>query len=381
MKVSKKELDNALKIVKRVLAKNKKDGKMILFSDGNGEIIIEARNNYMRFLTSIPSLDDETFSYVVNPHEFGKVIKGKEREMEFVIEKGKIKEKGQMDSYNIESFQGNHIQIPKEDVFKPFTHPTEFIKLLKEADDVLTETDQECSQYLKFSSKQAIAVEPKRINLYRLDENFEFREATIHKEVVSTLAKSVSKNITHAILAEELVIKDDKNFYFIDLQAKVIFPNLRKIKTRERSGKYKFIVNADELNKLLKVYTKKCPTLAVEFKKDLKPLFDSEVQGNGYLIFTPSTEDFPVQQMPIRLISETLPMTKFDTSTLKGLFIGYKGNVEVEHLEFKNIIGEIGYMWRITTPEKMIMIGGISIHDYDEQERKLQEMRLKKNNN
>lgn len=363
MIIEKKELDDHIKIIKRLFQKDKKNANVHIQSNGEGTVSFYAKNAFMSYYGEAKDEGERIFSFETDPNVFGKIIKGSARKMNLIIGKKTIQEDGEKQTYAIRPIESidvsrkRNLMADEKAEFKPFTEETLVKDVFKEAEQILRESDHDCTSYLMVSSKSAMAIEPKKISLYRLDEEFEFKKSLIHREAVRVLSKSLGKTLKHRTYNKQLVIKDGSGLFFISLATKVAFPDLKKINHKDKESKIRIRLDAKEMNDKLKGYTKKCTSLKVK-------------QQENELVILPKEEDFE-QEVILANVEGSLKEAMFETQTLKGLFQGYSGEVIVEHLPFANIYGETGYMWRITQPQKMSMVAGITEPDYDAIEERL----------
>jgi hypothetical protein len=353
VKIIKKELKDVITIVKRFI-KDKENGRIFIQSDQDGTIKIQAFTKQIISLHVIEQLDDEDFAFLVNPYEMEPLLKGRDKELEFHVKEESL-------------FLGESsisIQPHQKKTLVPFRNLSEFndgaifLDVLKEADSLLFDSMQACTSYLKMTPKKALATEPKRIHYYRIDELFGFREAYFHKDVVNVLTKVLKGPLKHGMFKNAFVLQDgDKHYYLLKIDEKVSFPVLRNMRPLELVSVFE--VNAKNFNELAANYKKKVKEIAFSDK-------------DGYMIIDPRNEEFEPGKLPIKSKEVNEKITKgnfgnvvFETSTIKGLFMGYDDTVNVEHYRFENSYGQEGYMWRITTTDKITMAAGITEPNWD----------------
>lgn len=354
MKIIKKELKDVVAIVKRFI-KDKENGRIFIQSDQDGTIKIQAFTKQIISLHVLQQLDEEDFAFLVNPYELEPLLKGRDKELEFEVK----------DDFLFLGEQYVPIQTHGKKTLVPFQNLTEFqneqifLDVLKEADSVLFDSMQTCTSYLKITPKKALATEPKRIHFYRMDEQFGFKEACLHKDVVTVLTKVLKGPLKHGMFKNAFVLQDgEKHYYLLKIDQKVSFPMLRHMKPLELVSVFE--VNATTFNELTANYKKKVKEIAFSDKK-------------GYMEIDPRNEEFETSSLPIQSKHTDEKITKgnfgevvFESSTIKGLFMGYQGMVNIEHYRFENSYGQEGYMWRITTTDKITMAAGITEPKWDE---------------
>lgn len=347
MKVIKKELKDAVATVKRFL-KDKVQAKVLVQIEEN-EVKIQAFTQQLIVFYILKNVEPkEELAFFVNPYELEGLLKGKEKELAFEIE-------GETMRNEHGSIPIQHTEKKKMSAIKnvvPFENEQLFLDILKEADTLLHASEHGCTSYLNVSSKRAMAAEPKRIHYYRLEENFQFDNGHIHKDIVGVLTRSLKGNLKHGQIKNAMIIaENDKTFYFINIDKKTNFPQLNKIKTQNMVTSFE--VDAKQFNEIAKSY--KVKVKMIEFKEQ-----------NNKLVFDPRDEEFEIGELDI--FNQTAPIKPalFDAQTIKGLFNGYDDKVKIEHYEFTNTYGQPGYMWRIVTTNKITMAAGIEEPNWDE---------------
>lgn len=354
MKIIKKELKDVVAIVKRFI-KDKENGRIFIQSDQDGTIKIQAFTKQIISLHVLQQLDDEDFAFLVNPHLLETLLKGRDKELEFHVEGDQL--------FLGENFipiqtHGKKTLVPFQNL-TPFQNEQIFLDVLKEADNLLFDSMQTCTSYLKVTPKKALATEPKRIHFYRMDEAFGFKEACFHKDVVGVLTKILKGPLKHGMFKNAFVLQDgEKHYYLLKIDEKISFPILRNMKPLELVSVFE--VNATKFNELTANYKKKVKEIAFSDR-------------DGYMEIDPRNEEFEPSALPIQSKGVNEKITKgnfgevvFESGTIKGLFMGYDDTVNVEHYRFENSYGQEGYMWRITTTDKITMAAGITEPKWDE---------------
>lgn len=407
MKFMKKDLKDSLTIIKRMMGKDKEKASFVMQSTKDNKILIQAKNEMenLIYIAQINSLDDDTFSLILNPYQAEELVGGKNEEMEFEIVKRKKtnKETGEVSEIAKEialigtdkklDVQGEYakdlnIQLEHS---KEFNNPKDFVEILKETETLLKKNPDSSSDYVCITRDKILAAEPARIQVYGIEEDFDTKLVYLHKDAASVLSKSLKGKLEHAMLANAFVIKNENNLFLSKMEKAKEFPNLKKLQQMEKD--FVFEIDAKELNKKLKDYKAKVKEVEVTF-------FPEKI------VIDPRHEEFPVIEMEISVVEGKLAKKiVFDADPFKGFVASYGDNIRIEQCPFINIYGgeaddketteateneektpekkqrtaqdNEGVLWKVYTKEKYTLLAGTIEPDYDIQEKMFKEGKLK----
>lgn len=356
MKFNNKEMVNVLTIVKRIVSKEtktKKAGHIHLQAKGDMRIHIKgmSADNGCYSYHTIASLDDDIFSFLLNPYELEEVLKTKGvTETTFTVQDNTLQLVGGKATFSIQpneediSFYYDGSLVSSKDA-------SGFLNLLKEATTAMKKSKEVSASYLKLTTEKALAVEERQIHMFRVNENLPFAGGYVHRSGISFLATSIKGDFQMGIKGNYWVLLNKDVYYLVKIEKKIQFPSLRNMTPLQRDAK--FSIDADVVNKQLKTYKKPVSRLLMN-------------QDGPTLLFHPREEGYEAEAVPIEVLEGYLDRAIFDLDTLKSFFQGYTGKVTVEQVQFKNVYGTLGYMWRIYTPEKLTMTAGIDEPNWTE---------------
>ena len=382
MKFSAKIMKEVSTQLKKVVT-DKNTATAFLKSNGDGVIHVYARSKFAGFYTTVPSLNDASFSIAFNPHELhplftaNEKLKGdnKRTEFEFKVNKKSMREKNTGTTYKITEHEWDEAEfqqlmeevkaLPPKDEYQPeeyhFIPPSPwgyveneslFLKVLKEANEIIKKNTDILTVYMQISSGKVMVTNKERAHAYRIEESFPFDTVYFHKDAVNLMATNIKakKPILHKRLTNGLYFASQDYLFILDDGENVPYPDFRNI--TERKHIFSFEVNAKDINTPLKSYKKEVTHCLCQFTEDTMTVI-------------PSHADFKTFTVPITITNGTPTECKFSTNMFKGFFGSFTKNVLVEHLEFENIKREVGYSWRIYFPEQLNVIPGISRLDWE----------------
>lgn len=402
MKFKKKEMKDALTVMKRLVKDNKK-GKIFVEAKGDMRLYLKAVSDEGTCATYhvITSLNDETYAFSINPYDLDKQLTEldnalkkqvkdlKEQGEKAGLDKKEIKaeEKALREAQEAVEFKVNSKSITlvggksnfkvtpiEEDLhfyFEELTeakHPESFINMLKEAETALKKNKDLNTSYLKITSEKALAAEEKQIHFFRVEEELPFKGGYLHKDNVSILAKSIKGSFQMGMKDDQFVLYHNDVYYLVKLENNIQFPSFRSMIPLNRD--IAFRINCDEVNELLTQFKK-----TKEKNSHVTEILLSQ-QGN-VLIFDPRNPEYPILEMPIVVVEGSMKRAIFENEILRSFFGAYQGEIQVEQQQFKNVYGVHGYMWRIYTPEKLTMISGIEEPDWEVIEQHFKEGTIK----
>jgi hypothetical protein len=349
MKYSKKEMKEVLAIIKRLI-KDKKNGIIAIQSKGDMRIHImgQSVDGHAKTYHTITSLNDESYSFQINPYDLDIHSKSKEGEIEFTLSENSISLVGGKNTHPIFPFSED-IQFHFDDL-KEVENPKTFIEIMKGSDTAMKSNKDLEGSYLKITSEKVLAATRTQIHLFRMDEELPFNSGFLHKDYVSLLAKSIKGDFQLGMLEGYLVFWNKNTYYLIKVEDNILFPSFRNMTPLKRD--IGFTIDADQMNESLKDYTK---------KQVSQVMF---TQQGDFLIIDPRNPDCPTHEIEINVAEGNLKKAIFVLDDIKSFFSSYKGIVQLEQQQFKNVYGTIGYLWRIYTKEKLTMISGIEEPDW-----------------
>ena len=347
MKLIKKELKDMIAITKRFFATKEKPTAKIVIQTGEDSIKVQCNSKQLIGYFELTKLEDEMFSITVNPFELEKIIKGRGPHFEAIFEKMHVVDPESKAQVSYENYDPT-IRFAFEPM-RPFNQGDNFVRILKETEDLFDASDYEGSQYMQIKPSIALAVGQKRIHKYSFNEQFYPEIAHVHGDAISVLSKSLKGEMEHSIYKGCLVIQNKNAYYILNSNKKVNYPNLRKM-AREKQPLFTFKVDASLVNESLKGI-KKMNLIEITFLNNLMRIdFRSEEQE-------------PID-IPIKEVSGHVQKTIFEFDTLKQFFASYDTLVKVENQRYKNILGDLGFLWWSNEPEKMVMVAGVTEPDY-----------------
>lgn len=384
-----------INVVLKKIVTDKKKGIITLKSNGDGILHIYATNKFIGLYTNMENLNQETFSFTINPHEFGTLFtendkkkgESKLKEMEFKINKKSMKEIQTNTPFKIEPVEWDEqpfyrlhqesIHLASKDEYTAerydFIPPSPwryvenestFLQVLKEGYETVKDNDDIRTMYLALRSGKALVTEERRTHIYRLSENFPFETIYLHKDVLNVLSSVIKKGtIKHKKEMDGFFVQNGEYLFKIEDNQKTVFPNLRKMATKKKN--FKFEVESETLMNILEKDFKKI----TKNKKTGEP--EKEVTEvvcrfqDGNMILIPNHPDFPNKTIPIHLLEGKPVECKYKLAVLKGFFGSFEKKVVVEHLEYRNLKNKEGYLWRVYLPEQLNVVAGISRLDYD----------------
>lgn len=387
MKFKRKEMTDALTVIKRLI-KDKKNGKISIQAKNDSRIYIKSNSEDEKCIVYhvITSLSEEIYSFSLNPYELDaalkqidertkreikafvstlekngedkKSIRAKEKELkeelneiEFKLNQKSISHQETKNNIKIGSSEEDSQFYFDEEQLKELKEPEKFIQILKETNTVISKAKNINNSYLKITGEKALAAEEKQVHLFRVGEELPFKGGYLYKDYISLLATSVKKEFKVGIQEGFFIINNNGVYYLVKIEEKVQFPSFRNMKPIE--NEFSFSIDVSEAIDILSNYKKETPDLVI-------------TQDGGQLVFDPRNEEFPTSRINIKNVKGNFKKAIFDTTVLKSFFSGYEGEVPIEHQKFKNVYGELGYLWRIYTPEKLTMIAGIKEPEWEE---------------
>ena len=433
MKFLAKDMKKLTVIAKRIVT-DKKKGTIHLKSNGDGILHVYATNKYIAMYTQLEDQHQESYNFLINPHELDKLLtdndKGaygkiqekieeeeKEKEQEELQaellpeekpKKAKKKAKATKKKLEHMIFKLNQKSIREERTktsFKvePVTWQEEvFTDLWSESNELPKK--EEMPEY-KFSSIAPTPwgyVQEEELFLQIMKESYDTIKDNTDIRTLYMALRSGKSMVTEERRTQLYRLGEHFPFetlYIHKDALQVISTTIKKgdiIHKRTMHGvffrhkEFLFQVFDDQKTvfpNLRKVVTKKevfhfdveGTVVQEAIKKYTAKVVSVVCQfTEDKMIIIPNNPEFETKEIPISNVEGTPIECKFPNNVFKGFFGSFENKITIAHIEYRNVKQKDGYLWRIYTPEQLSVMSGISRLNFELLEKLHKEGKLSK---
>lgn len=359
-KIRKKAFKDTLAIAKRVVPK--KTGISVMIAKGK-EVFVYSKTEKIEVFDYVDLLEEtQPFVFKFDPTLVDKWLDKADRDMDFelLFETTKDKASGEdvvktflhcvekkkkLEVSYVEPPDDSFVDMRNKD-FKQFKNKEAYLSTLNEANKSFQKSERTYSDYAKLTDINLFVFDPHFFSVFRFIETtgimdmFGNEGIAVHKEAIDNIVKSVKKpkDFTHCLTDKALYLREVNTVYAIRFSNDIRFPDYRSIKPAKDQKKTTFIINADQMNEILKGF----PNSEIT-----KVILDS---NDSYLIeVTPDKEEFDSASFDNEIYAsdeeeggavadngEFMPRSVFQNQVLKSFFEGLTGVIQVEHVFFNS---------------------------------------------